>query len=149
MAAEKENKVVPLTEEQLLQKEAELNSRAKKLDSDIKEFEDFQEGVHELSEKTNSDIQKLAEEREHFEAEKAAFEKEKEEALNNVKSSEPVEESQQGLAFSFENEDYKFSDDTPENILFNGKAFTQEELSRDEEALLQLIGGNSGLIIKI
>ncbi len=55
----------------------------------------------------------------------------------------------EGLSFTFRNEKYKFVDGSPQLIRFGGLAYTQKELSEDEDALVQLIGGNSSLIEKI
>lgn len=59
-----------------------------------------------------------------------------------------VEEKRAGHAFSFRGKQYQFADDAPLQILFAGQRYTQEELAADEEALVQLIGGGSALIVK-
>lgn len=59
-----------------------------------------------------------------------------------------VEEKREGHAFSFRGKKYQFADDAPSQILFGGERYTQEELAADEEALVQLIGGGSALIVK-
>ena len=59
-----------------------------------------------------------------------------------------VEEKREGHAFSFRGKKYQFADDAPLPILFGGERYTQEELAADEEALVQLIGGGSALIVK-
>lgn len=59
-----------------------------------------------------------------------------------------VEEKRAGHAFSFRGKQYQFADDAPLQILFGGERYTQEELAADEEALVQLIGGGSALIVK-
>lgn len=58
-----------------------------------------------------------------------------------------VEEKRAGHAFSFRGRQYQFADDAPSQILFAGQRYTQEELAADEEALVQLIGGGSALIV--
>lgn len=58
------------------------------------------------------------------------------------------EEKREGHAFSFRGKQYQFADDAPLQILFGGERYTQEELAADEEALVQLIGGGSALIVK-
>ena len=58
-----------------------------------------------------------------------------------------VEEKRAGHAFSFRGRQYQFADDAPSQILFGGQRYTQEELAADEEALVQLIGGGSALIV--
>ena len=59
-----------------------------------------------------------------------------------------VEEKREGHAFSFRGKKYQFADDAPSQFLFGGERYTQEELAADEEALVQLIGGGSALIVK-
>ncbi len=54
-----------------------------------------------------------------------------------------------GLAFSFRGENYKFNDKAPKNIRFGGLSYTQEEIVKDEEVLVQIIGANSYLIEKV
>ena len=61
---------------------------------------------------------------------------------------EVSEEKREGHAFSFRGRQYQFADDAPLQILFAGQRYTQEELAADEEALVQLIGGGSALIVK-
>ena len=61
---------------------------------------------------------------------------------------EVSEEKREGHAFSFRGKQYQFADDAPLQILFGGERYTQEELAADEEALVQLIGGGSALIVK-
>lgn len=58
-----------------------------------------------------------------------------------------VEEKRTGHAFSFRGRQYQFAEDAPLQILFGGERYTQEELAADEEALVQLIGGGSALIV--
>ena len=58
-----------------------------------------------------------------------------------------VEEKRAGHACSFRGKQYQFADDAPLQILFAGQRYTQEELAADEEALVQLIGGGSALIV--
>ena len=58
-----------------------------------------------------------------------------------------VEEKRAGHAFSVRGKQYQFADDAPLQILFAGQRYTQEELAADEEALVQLIGGGSALIV--
>ncbi len=58
-----------------------------------------------------------------------------------------VEEKRAGHAFSFRGRQYQFAEDAPLQILFAGQRYTQEELAADEEALVQLIGEGSALIV--
>ncbi len=65
-----------------------------------------------------------------------------------VNKSKPVKKAK-GLSFTFRDAEYKFKDGSPQSIRFAGRAYTQKELSEDEDVLVQLIGGNSSLIEKI
>lgn len=125
-------KAVPLTEEQLIEKEAALKVAEQKL---------------------SDDKEKFVLEQNKFEEEKAAFETDKanlearEKALEEkaeVKSEKKVDP----VAFEFEGEKYQFTASAPQHILLNGKGVSQKEIAKDDELKLQLIGGNSSLIIK-
>ena len=125
-------KAVPLTEEQLIEKEAVLKVAEQKL---------------------SEDQEKFVLEKNKFEEEKAAFETAKanlearEKALEEkaeVKSEKKVDP----VTFEFEGEQYQFTDDAPQLINYGGQPFSQKEISENEEVLIQFIGGNSSLIIK-
>lgn len=83
----------------------------------------------------------LAKERADFEAEKAEFEAGKSEAPK-------AEEVQEPVSFDYEGEDWIFTNEAPRTILWAGSPVTQEEIAKDEDLKLQLIGGKSNLIIK-
>lgn len=53
------------------------------------------------------------------------------------------------LKFSFEDSEYQFHPEAPEQILFDGKAWTHEKIIDNKEVLIQIIGGNLDLITKI
>lgn len=65
-------------------------------------------------------------------------------------SGSPVVEAEkiELLSFEFEGETYQFTEDAPAVILWNGAGVSQQQMIEDEDLLLQLIGSNSGLIIK-
>ncbi|MFK8302673.1 hypothetical protein ACI75Y_07150 [Capnocytophaga stomatis] len=139
MAKEKntENAVVEpqttLTIEALQAKENELDERYAALLAREKEVQQEQE-----------ELQKKQAELQEKEVELTQREK----ALNipqEVEKNEP----QKGLEFSFRENKYKFTDDAPKIILFEGEARSQESLSQDEDALVTLIGGNSSLIERL
>lgn len=119
-------KAAPLTEEQLLKKEADLTVKSEQLAKDRETFE--------------AEKAQLATDREAFETEKADFAVEK-------TTAEP-EEIVPGLSFEIESEKFKFIDSAPKTILFDGKARTQKDLIKDKKALLQLTS-NQSLIEKI
>ncbi|MGC5744394.1 hypothetical protein [Chryseobacterium sp. NFX27] len=102
----------------------------------------------ELSEKSLLERSQALDEREKALDERAAALDEKEEALNNI--GKPAEKIP-GLEFTFEKKKYKFSDDAPQKIRLNGEAYTQKEISQDEELLILLMGFGEkyGLISKI
>lgn len=52
------------------------------------------------------------------------------------------------ISFEFNGEVYIFAPDAPEKIRINGSVKTQEEIAEDEDIQLQLVAGNSSLIIK-
>ncbi len=153
-------KAVPLTEEQLIEKEAGLKAMAQ-------EFSEVQENF--VLEKN-----KFEEEKSAFEVAKAVLENEtaefniakknltelslevekekadlgvREKALEE-KSEVKSEKKSDPVSFEFEGEKYQFSASAPQSILLNGKGVSQKEIAKNDELKLQLIGGNSSLIIK-
>lgn len=125
-------KAVPLTEEQLIERESALKIAEQKL---------------------SDDQEKFVLEQNKFEEEKAAFETAKanlearEKALEE-KSEVKSEKKVDPVAFEFEGEKYQFTDDAPQLINYGGQPFSQKEISENEEVLIQFIGGNSSLIVK-
>lgn len=118
-----------------------------------------------FAEMSAEELQKVAIELEDKAADQektAAAQKEKESALNakskeldkrekEVAKKEAAPKSSKpepGLEFEFENENYKFLDSAPKKINVDGKGYSQQEISEDEDLLTALIGGNSGLIVK-
>ncbi|SDE68451.1 hypothetical protein [Riemerella columbipharyngis] len=79
---------------------------------------------------------------------------EREEELNqreaqfNEKNTTTKVEVIPGEDFEFNGEQYKFTDEAPKKIRINGEVKTQKEIAKDEDLLLQLVAGNSSLIIK-
>lgn len=154
----KSKEATPLTEEQLLKKEADLKTqseqlakdradfeaeksdfqtKSEKLKSDIEEFEDFQEKVFEVKEKFEA-REKAVEAREN-----AVSEKE-----NYIGNSPEFSEEEKIETFEFEGEEIQFSASAPQVINYGGQKFTRKELIENEAVLLELIGGNSNLFIK-
>lgn len=154
MPEAKEKKATPLTEELLLQKGTELIAKEAKLNSDIKEFEDFQEKVHQIKEDNDAREEAFQKDKADFESRVEEFNT-REKDLNKKekdlakKSTTPKEfKSEPGLDGEFEGEEYKFLDSAPKIISINGKGYSQKEIFDNPELALELIGGNSGLIIK-
>jgi len=125
-------KAVPLTEEQLIEKETGLLAMAKE--------------VSEAQEKFVLEQNKFEEEKAAFETAKANLEA-REKALEE-KSEVKSEKKVDPVAFEFEGEKYQFTTSAPQHILLNGKGVSQKEIAKDDELKLQLIGGNSSLIVK-
>ena len=75
---------------------------------------------------------------------------EREEALTAQAPEESQEEiPQEGVEFEFREVHYKFANDAPKILLIGSEALTQEQIAKDEDLLLQLIGGRSPLIVKL
>ena len=67
-----------------------------------------------------------------------------------LQSAAPVsQQSVPGEKFTFNGEKYQFTDEAPKFIRIDGVARSQKEIIKDEDALLQLVAGNSSLIQKI
>lgn len=114
-------------------KESDLNDLAVELDQREKALNQREQALDEREKALNERAHALAER----------------EAGQEVASAPEVsEEKREGHAFSFRGKQYQFADDAPLQILFGGERYTQEELAADEEALVQLIGGGSALIVK-
>ncbi|ANF51739.1 hypothetical protein A0O34_15040 [Chryseobacterium glaciei] len=163
--ATKNTQATPLTEEELLQKAADLQAQSEKLEADIKAFETEKKEFAEYREtidaavKTNVALDEDLKNREASLAEKqTAFDTyvdetneslEKREAALEEKTGKKSGESEPGLEFEFEEEPYKFTDSAPKLITVNGKAYSQKQIVENYDLALQLIGGKSSLIIKI
>lgn len=103
-------------------------------------------------EKLESEKQMLTSQLEKLETENNTLKYEIEKLqLSSIEVNAQVFESnsKKGLEFEFRGQPYKFADDAPETILYQGESKTQKELTEDEEALVILIGGKSSLIEKI
>lgn len=73
----------------------------------------------------------------------------REKELNAKEESKKDIAPKEGLQFEFRGEQYKFADGSPELIRFGGESLSQEEIAKDEDTLVLLIGGGSGLIEKL
>ena len=144
MAKDNENREVALEE-----REALLEGRASELSA--------REAAADRKESDLSDMAVELDQREKALNERELALDEREKALTKLKATLEaaggkrvlqVEEKRAGHAFSFRGKQYQFADDAPLQILFGGQRYTQEELAADEEALVQLIGGGSALIVK-
>lgn len=65
------------------------------------------------------------------------------------KEPKPAEPKVEAVSFEFNGEKYRFTDDAPSKIRIDGFVKTQQEISQDEDILLQLVVGGSGLIEKV
>lgn len=113
---------------------------------DIQEIEAYNAALQAENETLKAEIATL--EAKITELETQILELQTFELKNETSEISETSEPEKGVEFDFRDEKYAFSDDAPKNILFNGEAYSQEEISKDEEILLHLIGGNSSLIIK-
>ena len=123
-------------------KESDLNDLAVELDQREKALNQREQALDEREKALNEREQALDE------REKALTKLEATLEAAGGKRVLQVEEKREGHAFSFRGKQYQFADDAPLQILFGGERYTQEELAADEEALVQLIGGGSALIVK-
>lgn len=114
-------------------KESDLNDLAVELDQREKALNQREQALDEREKALNERAHALAL---------------REASQEGAGAPEVSEEKREGHAFSFRGKKYQFADDAPLQILFGGERYTQEELAADEEALVQLIGGGSALIVK-
>lgn len=147
--SDKEKKVVPLTEEQLIEKENSLSQRESELTAKESALNERESA---LNEKENLVSQRESElsgkEADFVQKESALTEKEKsvsqrESELNSANSTVEVVEDVPGLEFKFEGRKFKFLDSAPKEILFNGRGISQKNMVKDENILLQLVGGSA------
>lgn len=157
MAKDNENREVTLEEREALlegraselsgreaaadRKESDMNDLAVELDQREKALNQREQALDEKEKALNQREQALDE------REKALTKLEATLEAAGGKRVLQVEEKRAGHAFSFRGRQYQFADDAPLQILFAGQRYTQEELAADEEALVQLIGGGSALIV--
>ena len=157
MAKDNENREVALEErEALLEGRAsELSAREAAADRKESDLNDMAVALDER-EKALNQREQAPDEKEKALNEREQALDEREKALTKLEATLEaaggkrvllVEEKRAGHAFSFRGKQYQFADDAPLQILFAGQRYTQEELAADEEALVQLIGGGSALIV--
>ena len=158
MAKDNNNRELTLEEREALleDRSSELSAREAAADSKESDLNDLAVELDQREKALNQREQALDErEKALNEREQALDEREK--ALTKLEATLEaaggkrvlqVEEKRAGHAFSFRGKQYQFADDAPLQILFGGERYTQEELAADEEALVQLIGGGSALIVK-
>lgn len=129
----------PSPEELLLKREKDVTAREEAVAAKEKEFE-----AQAL------EIQKKEELYAAYPSELEALRKEVEDLRAELEKAQVAPAKVvPGVEFKFEGQSYKFKDSAPKSIRIDGVVKTQKELAKDEESLLQLIGGNSGLIEKI
>lgn len=144
MAKDNENRELTLEEREALleDRSSELSAREGAADSKESDLNDLAVELDQREKALNQREQALDE------REKALTKLEATLEAAGGKRVLQVEEKREGHAFSFRGKQYQFADDAPLQILFGGERYTQEELAADEEALVQLIGGGSALIVK-
>jgi hypothetical protein len=144
MAKDNDNRELTLEEREALleDRSSELSAREAAADSKESDLNDLAVELDQREKALNQREQALDE------REKALTKLEATLEAAGGKRVLQVEEKREGHAFSFRGKQYQFADDAPLQILFGGERYTQEELAADEEALVQLIGGGSALIVK-
>jgi hypothetical protein len=144
MAKDNDNRELTLEEREALleDRSSELSAREAATDSKESDLNDLAVELDQREKALNEREQALDE------REKALTKLEATLEAAGGKRVLQVEEKREGHAFSFRGKQYQFADDAPLQILFGGERYTQEELAADEEALVQLIGGGSALIVK-
>ena len=144
MAKDNDNRELTLEEREALleDRSSELSAREAATDSKESDLNDLAVELDQREKALNEREQALDE------REKALTKLEATLEAAGGKRVLQVEEKRAGHAFSFRGKQYQFANDAPLQILFGGERYTQEELAADEEALVQLIGGGSALIVK-
>lgn len=144
MAKDNDNRELTLEEREALleDRSSELSAREAAADSKESDLNDLAVELDQREKALNQREQALDE------REKALTKLEATLEAAGGKRVLQVEEKRAGHAFSFRGKQYQFADDAPLQILFGGERYNQEELAADEEALVQLIGGGSALIVK-
>ena len=144
MAKDNDNRELTLEEREALleDRSSELSAREAAADSKESDLNDLAVELDQREKALNQREQALDEREKALAALEATLE------AAGGKRVLQVEEKREGHAFSFRGKQYQFADDAPLQILFGGERYTQEELAADEEALVQLIGGGSALIVK-
>ena len=148
MAKDNDNRELTLEEREALLEDRSLELSAREAAADSKES-DLNDLAVELDqrEKALNQREQALDEREKALNERAHALAEREAGQEGADAPKVLEEKRAGHAFSFRGRQYQFADDAPLQILFGGERYTQEELAADEEALVQLIGGGSALIV--
>ena len=149
MAKDNDNRELTLEEREALleDRSSELSAREAAADSKESDLNDLAVELDQREKALNQREQAL-DEREKALNERAHALAEREAGQEVASAPKVSEEKRAGHAFSFRGKKYQFADDAPLQILFGGERYTQEELAADEEALVQLIGGGSALIVK-
>ena len=96
-----------------------------------------------------TEIELLQREESLNERENALHEREKllhEKEQSLLKEEEPAPETHTPVEFSFGEEKFRFKASAPALIRILGEVKTQEQIAQDEDLILHLVGGNSGLI---
>ena len=158
MAKDNDNRELTLEEREALleDRSSELSAREAAADSKESDLNDLAVELDQREKALNQREQALDQREQALNQREQALD-EREKALTKLEATLEaaggkrvlqVEEKRAGHAFSFRGKQYQFADDAPLQILFGGERYTQEELAADEEALVQLIGGGSALIVK-
>jgi|GEM_PF-4587931 len=134
MSGKNNKEATPLTEEQLSQKDAELNEK----ETNLKKLEEsLSQKEIALTEKEEALLLRETELNE-----KETNLNELEESLLKTETSEATPEPEPGLDFKIDKEKFKFKDSSPKNFRIGGKVLSQEEIVKDKALLQKLIKGS-------
>ncbi len=122
-------------------KEAALNEREEGLNSREEAVHEKESALNEREEDLNTKESNISE--------REKLIQQREEALENKQSKSTKKKEQKPVSFDFRGETYRFVDNAPEKIRVEGTVYSQKDISKDEELLVILIGGGSGLIKKV
>lgn len=120
-------------------------------ESELNVFADqLKEKEAELDKREEDNAKREAElDKREKEISKREAELDKREKSLTKKEPKPAEPKAEAVSFEFNGEKYRFTDDAPSKIRIDGIVKTQQEISQDEDILLQLVVGGSGLIEKV
>lgn len=149
----KQNNATPSPEELLTQREADVSAREKAAENREKEIATREEEVASKATENAALAVELQAKEELYSAAPEELETLRNEVktlrAELAKAEDAPAKKTPGEKFKFDEVPHKFKDSAPKSIRINGVVMTQNEIIEDENALLQLVGGNSGLIEKI
>lgn len=148
-----QNTATPSPEELLLKREADVTAREKAAEKLERDLSAREEDVNAKAAANAALAIEIQAKEELYSAAPEELEVLRNEVktlrLQLAKAEDAPAKKTPGEKFKFEGVAHKFKDSAPKSIRIDGVVKTQKELVKDENALLQLVAGNSGLIEKI